>query len=141
MAEVHSNAREHKKAFNKAVEKALRLVGGAAERRAKETITDMGAIDTGFLRNSITWALDGEPANIAEFKDDAGKQTGEYGSENAPEDAAGTRSVYIGTNVYYAPYVEFGTRRMQARPFLSTSIQARKQEFEDLFKQAFDHFF
>ena len=25
---------------------------------------------------------------------------------------------YVGTNVYYAPYVEFGTRKMAARPYL-----------------------
>lgn len=139
MAEIHSNRAEHDRRLEQAVEQALRLVGGQAERFAKETISDMGAVDTGFLRNSITFALDGEPANVGEYQDDAGEQVGEYGGE-APKDRNGERSVYIGTNIYYAPYVEYGTRKMQARPFLSSSIQSHKQDFEDLFKQAFQHF-
>lgn len=140
MAQVTSNISEHDRKFAKAVEKALRLVGGQAERFAKETISDMGAVDTGFLRNSITWALDGESANVEEYKDDAENQTGAYDGET-PKDGKGERSVYIGTNVYYAPYVEYGTSKMQARPFLSTSIQSHKSDFEELFKQAFAHFF
>ena len=140
MAEIHSHKHEHDAGFEKAVEKALRLVGGRAERAAKETISDMGAVDTGFLRNSITYALDGESTNTSEYQDDAGNQTGEYGGE-APENGDGTRSVYVGTNVYYAPYVEYGTRKMDARPFLSQSIQSTKSEFEELFKEAFKHFF
>jgi len=140
MAELHSNRSAHDKGFEKAVEKALRLVGGRAERAAKETISDMGAVDTGFLRNSITYALDGESTNTSEYQDDAGNQTGQYGGE-APANGDGTRSVYVGTNVYYAPYVEFGTRKMDARPFLSSSIQGHKSDFEELFKEAFKHFF
>ena len=49
----------HKKECNEAVQaavlKALRLVGGQAERYAKETISDMGAVDTGFLRIDKNW--------------------------------------------------------------------------------------
>ena len=140
MAEIHSNMSEHNRKLAKAIEKSLRLVGGAAERFAKETISDMGAVDTGFLRNSITYALDGEFPKDDVYHDDKGQQTGEYG-EQAPKDSGDTRSVYIGTNVYYAPYVEYGTRKMVARPFLSQAIQSNKDELEDLFKEAFQHFF
>lgn len=140
MAQVTSHMREHDRKFEKAVEKALRYVGGAAERYAKETISDMEAVDTGFLRNSITWALDGEAPNASEYQDNAGNQTGQYEGQ-APANGDGTRSVYVGTNVYYAPYVEYGTRKMDARPFLSSSIQGHKSDFEELFKQAFKHFF
>ena len=31
-------------------------------------------------------------------------------------------TAYIGTNVEYAQYVEFGTRRMKARPFLRNAV-------------------
>lgn len=31
-------------------------------------------------------------------------------------------NAYIGTNVEYAPYVEFGTYRMPARPFLRNAV-------------------
>lgn len=140
MAEVHSRMSEHDKAFEKAVEKALELVGGQAERFAKETISDMGAVDTGLLRNSITWALDGSPANISGYNADKGDGSGSY-SGNAPSDDGGTRSVYIGTNVYYAPYVEYGTHKMQARPFMASALSGHQSDFEELFKEAFSHFF
>ena len=140
MADVHSNKADYDRRFDRAVEKALRLVGGQAERFAKETISDMKAVDTGFLRNSITWALDGEVPNTAQYQDDAGTKHGEYQGE-APQARAHERTVYIGSNVYYAPYVEFGTVKMNARPFLSQSIANHKSEFEDLFKEAFQNFF
>ena len=140
MADIQSNKAEHDRRLEKAIEKALRLVGGQAERYAKETISDMEAVDTGFLRNSITWALDGEAPNAGEYQDDKGEQHGEYQGETQ-KDQHGTRSVYIGSNVYYAPYVEFGTRKMIARPFLSQSLTNHKDEFEDLFREAFSHFF
>lgn len=139
MADVHMNS-DHDRKLALAIEKSLRLVGGQAERFAKELISDMGAVDTGFLRNSITWALDGEMPQTGIYQDDAGTQTGEYGLP-APESEDGNRTVYIGSNVYYAPYIEYGTRKMEARPFLSQSIQNHKREFEELFKQAFQHYF
>jgi len=139
MAEFHSHKSEYDKRYAQAVEKALRYVGGAAERKAKETISDMEAVDTGFLRNSITWALDGEPANQEEYTSDNGEKQGKYEgfAENSQD---GRRVVYIGSNVYYAPYVEFGTRKMVARPFLSQAILSGRDEYEKLFKEAFEHF-
>lgn len=134
-----SHRDEFDKKFTDAVEKALRLVGGQAERRAKETISDMGAVDTGLLRNSITFAIAGKPANISEYKADVGDGKGNY-SGDADSDGDVPRSVYIGTNVYYAPYIEYGTHKMQARPFLSSSIQQFQNEYMDLFKEAFQNF-
>lgn len=34
----------------------------------------------------------------------------------------------VGTNVYYAPYLEFGTKRMQARPFLRPMYDSAKKD-------------
>lgn len=140
MAQVISHMGEHDRKFEEAAKKAMRLVGGQAERFAKETISDMGAVDTGFLRNSITWALAGEPANVGSYQDDSGGQVGKY-QGNAPSDSGDNAlTVYVGTNVFYAPYVEYGTYKMPARPFMANSIQGHKQEFEDIFKEAFSHF-
>ena len=58
-------------------------------------------VDTGRLRNSITHSL-------------------------APEEEA----VYIGTNVEYAPYVEYGTRRTKAQPFLKPAVQNHAEEYK-----------
>jgi HK97 gp10 family phage protein len=34
----------------------------------------------------------------------------------------GRHVAYVGTNVEYAPYVEFGTRKMRAQPFLRPAL-------------------
>jgi HK97 gp10 family phage protein len=54
-------------------------------------------VDTGRLRSSITWRLGRDNVGLAAI---------------------------IGTNVSYAPYVEFGTTRTPARPFLRAGIEA-----------------
>lgn len=45
-------------------------------------------------------------------------------------------AVYIGTNVEYAPYVELGTSRMKARPFLGPAAENHGQEYKELFEAA-----
>lgn len=44
--------------------------------------------------------------------------------------------VAIGTNVEYGPYVELGTRRMKAQPFLRPAIEDHMQEYKDIIKKA-----
>ena len=138
MADFVNKIPELKRNVDKAIEESLRLVGGQAERFAKEEITEMKAVDTGFLRNSITWALDGEEPEIGEYTDDSGEKKGEY-SGTMPSEKNG-RAVYVGTNVYYAPYIEYGTTKMDARPFLSQSVSTHQDDFKELFKEAFSHF-
>lgn len=64
-------------------------------------------VDTGRLRNSITNAV----------------RTGE-------------QSVYIGSNVEYAAYVELGTSRMKARPYLKPAATQHSAEYKSLAEQA-----
>lgn len=49
-------------------------------------------------------------------------------------------SAYIGTNVEYAPYVELGTVKMKARPYLKPAATDHSAEYkaiaEDLFRNA-----
>lgn len=86
---------------------ALEAVGLQGETNAKNEITALGAIDTGNLRNSITYTVDE--------------------AENA---------VYIGTNVEYAPYVEFGTSRYpKARHFLENAGANYIDEYGQIFEQ------
>lgn len=56
-------------------------------------------VDTGRLRASITWAME--------------------------SDARGLLAI-VGTNVVYAPFVEFGTSRMAAQPFLRPALGAAR---------------
>lgn len=41
----------------------------------------------------------------------------------------------IGTNVEYAPYVELGTRKMTARPFLRPAAENHSDEYMKIFEQ------
>lgn len=41
-------------------------------------------------------------------------------------------SAYIGTNVEYAPYVEMGTYKMKARPYLEPAVTEHVDEYREL---------
>lgn len=85
---------------------ALTMCGMEAEKYAKLSLTQNKAVDTGLLRNSVTFAVSGEGANISSYKADKGGKTGSYnGDAGSVEDY----TMYVGTNVEYAPYIEFGT--------------------------------
>lgn len=64
-------------------------------------------VDTGNLRGSITHAVD-----------------------------AGGDAVYIGTNVGYAPYVELGTSRQEAQPFLRPAASEHGAQYRRVLEKA-----
>ena len=39
-------------------------------------------------------------------------------------------AVYVGTNVEYAPYVEFGTSRMKAQPYIKPAATEHTEEYK-----------
>jgi HK97 gp10 family phage protein len=45
------------------------------------------------------------------------------------------KTVYIGTNVEYAPYVELGTHKMAARPFLRNAILNYADDYKHIVKE------
>ena len=62
-------------------------------------------VDTGNLRNSITHQMRGE------------------------------NTVAVGTNVHYAPYVELGTSKMRAQPYLRPAVENHRAEYEAIANQ------
>lgn len=44
-------------------------------------------------------------------------------------------AAYIGTNVEYAPYVELGTYKMAARPFLRNAASNYGDEYKEIIKK------
>lgn len=60
-------------------------------------------VDTGRLRNSISHTYD-----------------------------ASERSAYIGSNVEYAPYVEMGTTRTRAQPYLRPAVENNKDVYKSI---------
>lgn len=111
-----SNKDEILEALGEQLGQAMIAIGMTAESNAKQEITKAvydtpesksGYVRTGRLRNSISYGVDtDEPA------------------------------VYIGSNVEYAPYVELGTSKMMARPFLKPAVENYAREYKDLLEQA-----
>jgi len=63
-------------------------------------------VDTGLLRNSITWALGGEVPAVTSYSSNDGTEKGSY-SGQLPKPADGEYTLYVGTNVEYAVHVEY----------------------------------
>ena len=61
-------------------------------------------VDTGNLRNSIT------------------------------HQPVGNHTMAVGTNVYYAPFVELGTVKMGAQPYLRPGIENHAGEFDEIIR-------
>ena len=164
MATLESdNSGDINKKVEAAIEKALEMAGGIVESATKEMLTANGSVDTGLLRNSITYALGGEYPAIGQYSSQGGKvdedgkpieqKTGTYDME-APQDRDGERTVYIGTNVEYAPYVELGhgqepgrfvpalgrrlkASEVKAKPYLRPAAEGSKDKIKKAFQLAF----
>ena len=153
IVEIRDNhTREILSALDEAVETALDAAGmQAATLSARELQKSPERIDTGLLRNSITWALAGKPAAISSYQADrpsehysensvwAVLQAAQHGSGSysgtAPADDEHTQSVYIGTNVDYAVYVHEGTKRMVANRFLKNGVLGNREELTEIIKK------
>lgn len=88
------------------IERALIAIGMTAETHAKEECP----VDTGRLRNSITHEVD-----MSDQSDQA---------------------AIIGSNVEYAAYVELGTSRQKAQPYLRPAAQNHTQEYKKIVESA-----
>lgn len=96
------NTDEIKTIARENLQTALELVAQAAETNAVFEITVLGAVDTGNLRRNIEHGVMGDDTAV------------------------------VGTDVKYGKYVEFGTSRMPARPFLKQAVENHKEEYKKL---------
>ena len=132
-----------------AAKQALTMIGGTIEGHAKEACP----VDSGLLRNSITYALGGETTGVTTYMSEKGGVTGKYEGV-APQDADGQMTVYIGTNVEYAPFVELGHNQevgrfvpaigkrlkkphVDAKPFLRPAVENHEQEIQQIILRCF----
>lgn len=86
----------------RAVQEALARAGEIIGGMAESYAKEACPVDTGNLRNSITHQMEGSD------------------------------TVVIGTAVEYAPYVELGTRKMSARPFLGQALESHTNEYKNV---------
>lgn len=124
---IIDNSKYFKDALPIQIERALVSVGMRAERYAKERCP----VDTGRLRNSITYAT----AKTQSKGNDMG------GAKASAEDmkqlaTAEDNSVYIGTNVEYAERIELGGSKQAPKGFLRPAAYEHGEEYRELVKKA-----
>lgn len=125
------------KATDDQIEMALIAIGAKMESHAK---ADYVPVDTGRLKNSITFALAGGHAQISSYGPDGGGgddvQSKPY-SGTAPADPGGkVRSVYVGSNVDYAEIVEEGTSGRRGKHYLRDAVNNHIEEYKNLAERA-----
>lgn len=127
-----------KKLFPQALERGLEAIGMQAEGYAKMKCP----VDTGLLRNSITYAVSGKAisysykANMNKGYDDV-EDKAKSGSVSGVMGTSENPAVYIGTNVEYAPYVEMGTINYPTpRPFIKPAAANHSKEYKAILENA-----
>ena len=117
------------------VQRVLIRGGFKIEGEAKINCQQSGAVDRGRLMASVStnW-------------NDSGMTHGRVGEKAKASDGAGRPAkgdamcvVRVATNVFYAPFVHWGTRNMPPRPFLERAAQSKmasiKKELDALFNK------
>ena len=134
--EYRDNTEEVLSALEAAIKRGNEAIGMAAERHAKKRITIARAVDTGRLRNSITYALAGEETHVKSYRaNKGGKDRETYTYEGTAEGKKGS-GVYIGTNVEYAVFVENGARGRTAVHFLQDAAAGHTDQYKQLMEDS-----
>lgn len=110
---------------DEAIPAALEAIGEIGEDAVKTQITENRSVDTGLLRNSLTFAVGGQPANQRTYRADRGGETGSYNGL-APEGS----KVFWGSNVKYAASVEVRPNKS----YLKKGLQNVTSEFEQVLR-------
>ena len=125
------NSQQILSAMEKGKRNALTAIGATAETHTKENITADKLVDTGRLRNSITYAT-GDYLGVGTYTDNKKKKYSDAKARNTPKDD----EVGIGTNVEYAAYTELGTQHIAAHHYLKRAVTEHKDEYKKLTAQA-----
>lgn len=102
---VHWDINDHTGDVLRALENKIPAALEACGLQAESHAKSIVPVDTGQLRNSITHTQEGD------------------------------RTEVIGTNVSYAPYVELGTRRQSAQPYLKPAVADHVDEYRQIIER------
>lgn len=131
-----------KKYTEESILQALEMIGLKAESYAKMKCP----VDTGLLRNSIAHAVAGEVPSITiskdnDYKADKPNENGEIRkgtyTGHTPK-KKGEYTVYVGTAVEYAPYVEMGHiqagsgKHVAPQPYIKPAIVDHLDEYKTI---------
>ena len=91
-------------------------------------------MDIGIVKDNVDEYLKAVDAAKQRGLEKVGLTAERYAKALCPVDTGRLHgdSVYIGTNVEYAVYVEKGTRKMQAYPYLKPAAQDHADEYKKL---------
>jgi len=116
---IINNSDEVRDELERAVERALVKCGNAAEGHAKMKCP----VDTGRLRGSIVYVT-----STTHSEGQSPAEPGDYTPKGTPPKG----EVHIGTNVEYGPFVELGTSKRKAKPFLRPAVENHTSEYKRL---------
>lgn len=123
--ELQINVDAVKQEAESKIEKALMMVGMEAEGDAKiEIESDPRRVDTGRLRNSITWATQ------TQHSEPSGE--GVVNAEDRCPSPTEQNVVQIGTNVEYAVYVHEGTKHSDPNRFLRNAVENNRDKYKQM---------
>lgn len=106
---------------------------GGIEINADNTETVLNAITAALNRSLTKIGMAAEGYAKLECPVDTGRLRNSITHEVVPSEKA----VYIGTNVEYAPYVELGTSRQKAHPYLRPAAHNHGQEYRAILRSSF----
>lgn len=105
---------------------SMKILGAAALRRSLKELDDMANYEP--TMTDIVLQIERDAKKGAPV--DTGNLRASIESEVHLEDAD-TVAGFVGTNVEYAPFVELGTSRMGAQPFLRPAVEENRDLIED----------
>lgn len=142
---VKDNSKQAIEAKDLAMQKALEIIGMKMERYSKMLCpvgtpesTGIAGYMGGTLRNSISYMTSlHDGITIEVKKGEANPYKAMHGGKKVTASTDEENTVFVGTNVYYAPYVEFGTSKMTPKPFLKPAVEQHISEYKNIIKKMF----
>ena len=111
----------------KAMEEATKtaLMAGIIDMHGQAV--ELAPVDTGNLKGSLSWTVGGEAGGLTS------PATADQGVRTTSE----TDTAYLGSNILYAIFQEYGTSKMAAQPFLIPAFDARKKYTPEIMKKQY----
>jgi len=113
-------------AIEEGIKEGLNLVGLQLQSQAIRNITNQGQVDSGRMRASITYVTEDVKGEIAS------DNKGVTHNKDRASGSAPTKSLYIGSNVEYAPQQE------KVNSFIERAVTQQKSNIGKLMNEAME---
>lgn len=135
-----NNIPQHVNAAREGMKESLKEAAFEIENRTKENIRKVDAIDTGNLLNSVYVSIPGDdrrPQKLAvsgEFFSVKQNRNVKVKADNLGERTPlpSGNQITVGVAAAYGIYVEFGTRRMAARPYFFPAVESVRGDMREI---------